>query len=118
MPSNWEDHSVLEDEDACQEIESAEDEVVMWLHHTKARRARRNAPTWWFCADGCMATMSACMDRDMWRQHWLPAIKLDQCHWLQAPTHGAGTFDEAIFSRYIFRNVCAGASVMMPVHDR
>ena len=34
-------------------------------------------------------------------------------HSLQAQSHSAGTFDEAIFSRYIFRNVCAGAPIFM-----
>ena len=59
VPSSWEEKSVLEDEDACHQIESAEDEVVMWLHHTQARRAQLSVLTCCFC----LMTMSACIWR-------------------------------------------------------
>ena len=40
----------------------------------------------------------------------------DKCHSLQAQSHSPGTFDEAIFSRYVFRNVCAGALLVTGAH--
>ena len=59
VPSSWEEDSVLEDEDACHQIESAEEEVVMWLHHTQARRAQPSILIWCFS----LMTMSACIWR-------------------------------------------------------
>ena len=37
VPSKWEESSVMLNENACQQIHSAEAEVAKWLNHTKAR---------------------------------------------------------------------------------
>ena len=114
VPSSWEDESVLEDEDACHQIESAEDEVVMWLHHTQARQAQPSVLKWCFC----LMTMSACTWRALQYMALLYIRVSNQpyeCHSSQTQGHSPGTFDEAIFSRYVFRNVCAGASLLLPL---